>query len=146
PRINGRIHIDSANAREADFPTGLSNIAGDFVFDDTRLFFNDMTAEAGGGTLHVTGSVTYTERPLRYDITARSDRTRIRYPEGMSWLTGGSLRLTGTTEAGLLSGHVTVHRVTLTQGLEIAGVLVSTKEGITGPSTSSPFLRNPPFA
>jgi translocation and assembly module TamB len=145
PRINGRIHIESANARQVDFPTGLSNIKGDFVFDDTRLFFNDMTAEAGGGTLHVSGSVTYSEQPLRYDIVARSESTRIRYPEGMSWLTAGSLRLTGTTEAGLLSGRVTVQRVTLTQGLEVAGVLVSTKEGISGPSTSSPFLRNLQF-
>ena len=145
PRITGRIHIDNANARMADFPTGLSNVKGDFVFDDTRLLFNELTAEAGGGTLHLSGSVTYTERPLRYDITARSDSTRIRYPEGMSWLTGGSLRLTGTTEAGLLSGRVTVQRVTLTQGLEVAGVLVSTKEGISGPSTSSPFLRNLQF-
>ena len=145
PRINGRIHIEKANARVADFPTGLSNVKGDFVFDDTRLSFDDMTAEAGGGTLHVSGSVTYTERPLRYDITARSDSTRIRYPEGMSWLTGGSLRLTGTTDGGLLSGRVTIHRVTLTQGLEVAGVLVSAKEGITGPSTSSPFLRNLQF-
>ena len=145
PRITGRIHIDSASARVADFPTGLSNFKGDFVFDDTRLSFSDMTAEAGGGTLHLSGSVTYTERPLRYDITARSDSTRIRYPEGMSWLTAGSLRLTGTTEAGLLSGRVTIQRVTLTQGLEVAGMLVSTKEGISGPSTSSPFLRNLQF-
>ncbi len=105
PRITGRIHIDKANARVADFPTGLSNFKGDFVFDDTRLSFSDMTAEAGGGTLH----------------------------------------LSGTTEAGLLSGRVTVQRVTLTQGLEVAGMLVSTKEGISGPSTSSPFLRNLQF-
>ncbi|HXN52025.1 MAG TPA: translocation/assembly module TamB domain-containing protein [Candidatus Acidoferrum sp.] len=145
PRITGRIHIDNANARVVDFPTGLSNIKGDFIFDDTRLSFNNMTAEAGGGTLHLSGSVTYTERPLRYDITARSDSVRIRYPEGMSWLTGGSLRLTGTTEAGLLSGRVTVQRVTLTQGLEVAGVLVSSKEGINAPSTSSAFLRNLQF-
>jgi translocation and assembly module TamB len=145
PRITGRIHIDNANARVADFPTGLSGIKGDFIFDDTRLLFNNMTAEAGGGTLHLSGSVTYTERPLRYDITARSDSVRIRYPEGMSWLTGGSLRLTGTTESGLLSGRVTVQRVSLTQGLEVAGVLVPTKQGINAPSTSSPFLRNLQF-
>jgi hypothetical protein len=145
PRITGRIHIDNANARVVDFPTGLSNIKGEFVFDDTRLLFNDLTAEAGGGTLHLSGSLTYTERPLRYDITARSDSTRIRYPEGMSWLTGGSLRLTGTTEAGLLSGRVTVQRVSLTQGLEVAGMLVSTKEGISGPTTNSTFLRNLQF-
>jgi translocation and assembly module TamB len=145
PRITGRIHIANANARVADFPTGLSSINGDFIFDDTRLTFNELTAQAGGGTLHLSGTVTYTERPLRYDITARSDSTRIRYPEGMSWLTGGTLRLTGTTESGLLSGRVTVQRVTLTQGLEVAGVLVSGKEGINAPSTNSVFLRNLQF-
>src|ERR1700737_2383688 len=145
PRITGRIHIDNASARMADFPTGLSAIHGDFVFDDTRLVFNDLIAQVGGGTLHLTGSVNYTDRPMRYDITARSDGTRIRYPEGMSWLTAGSLHLTGTPEAATLSGRVTVQRVSLTQGLEVAGVLVSTKEGISGPSTNSQFLRNLQF-
>jgi translocation and assembly module TamB len=145
PRITGNIHIDNASARVADFPTGLSAIQGDLIFDTTRLYFDNLTAQAGGGTLHLTGSVNYTERPVRYDITARSDSTRIRYPEGMSWLTAGSLRLTGTTEGGVLSGRVTVERVTLTQGLEVAGALVSTKEGISGPSTTSTFLRNLQF-
>jgi translocation and assembly module TamB len=145
PRITGRIHIDNASARVTDFPTGLSAIKGDLIFDANQLYFQDVTAQAGGGTLHLTGSVNYTERPVRYDITARSDSTRIRYPEGMSWLTAGSLRLTGTTEGGLLSGRVTVERVTLTQGLEVAGALVSTKEDISAPSTSSSFLRNLQF-
>jgi translocation and assembly module TamB len=144
PRITGDIHIANASARVADFPTGLSAIKGDLIFDATRLYFDNLTAQAGGGTLRLSGSVNYTERPVRYDITARSDSTRIRYPEGMSWLTAGTLRLTGTTEAGVLSGRVTVERVTLAQGLEVAGSLVSTKE-ISGPSTSSVFLRNLQF-
>jgi translocation and assembly module TamB len=139
------VHIENASVRAADLPTGLSAITGDLVFDATRLFFDNVTAEAGGGPLRLTGSVNYLERPLRYDITARTDRTRIRYPEGMSWLAGGSLRLTGTPRAAVLSGRVTVERVTLTQGIEITGMLVSAKEGITGPSTSSPFLRNLQF-
>jgi translocation and assembly module TamB len=145
PRINGRIHIDNASMRVSDFPTGLSAMKGDFTFDDTRLLFNDLTAQAGGGTLHISGSLNYAERPLRYDVTARSDGTRIRYPEGMSWLTGGTLRLTGSKDGAQLSGRVTVQRVTLSQGLEVAGVLVSAKEGISGPSTNSPFLRNLQF-
>ena len=145
PRIIGKVHIENASVRAADLPTGLSAITGDLVFDATRLFFDNVTAEAGGGPLRLTGSVNYLERPLRYDITARTDRTRIRYPEGMSWLAGGSLRLTGTPRAAVLSGRVTVERVTLTQGIEITGMLVSAKEGITGPSTSSPFLRNLQF-
>jgi translocation and assembly module TamB len=145
PRVTGRIHIENASARVADFPTGLSAIKGDFFVDATRIQFDNLTALAGGGTLHLSGTVNYTERPIRYDITARSDSTRIRYPEGMSWLTAGTLRLTGTTDGGLLSGRVTVERVTLTQGLEAAGSLISTKEDIAAPSTSSPFLRNLQF-
>jgi translocation and assembly module TamB len=145
PRITGRVHIEKASARVADFPTGLSNITGDVVFDATRLYFESVSAESGGGTLQLTGSVNYAESPLRYDVTVRTDRVRIRYPEGMSWLVGGSLRLTGTPVAGLLSGRVTIERVTLTQGLEVAGMLVSAKEGITSPTTSSPYLRNLQF-
>ena len=56
PRITGRIHIDNASARVADFPTGLSAIKGDLIFDATRLYFDNLTAQAGGGTLRLTGS------------------------------------------------------------------------------------------
>jgi len=101
--------------------------------------------ESGGGSLHLTGSVNYAEPPLRYDINVRSDRVRIRYPEGMSWLAGGTLRLTGTTSNAVLSGRVIVERVTLTEGLQVAGMLVSAKEGITGPVTTSSYLRNLQF-
>ena len=145
PRITGRVHIEKASARAVDFPTGLSGIVGDIIFDATRLYLEDMTAESGGGTLHLSGSVTYAESPLRYDLSVRTDRVRIRYPEGMSWLVGGSLRLTGTPSAGLLSGKVTIERVTLSQGLEVAGMLVSAKEGFNSPTTSSSYLRNLQF-
>jgi translocation and assembly module TamB len=145
PRITGRVHIENASARAVDFPTGLSALKGDFVFDATRLYFENVTAVAGGGQLQITGSVNYAETPLRYDIGVRTDRLRIRYPEGMSWLLGGSLRLTGTTAGGLLSGRVTIERVTLTQGLGVASMLVSAKEGISGQPASSAYMRNLQF-
>ena len=145
PRITGRVHIEDASARVLDFPTGLSAVKGDLIFDATRLYFENVTAEAGGGTLHLSGSLNYAESPLRYDVSLRTDRVRIRYPEGMSWLVGGALRLAGTPSGGVLSGRVSIERVTLAQGLQVAGMLVSAKEGITGPSASSPFLRNLQF-
>jgi translocation and assembly module TamB len=89
--------------------------------------------------------VNYAETPLRYDVGVRTDRVRIRYPEGMSWLLGGSLRLTGTLGGGMLSGKLTIERVTLTQGLEVASMLVSAKEGLGGQPASSAFLRNLQF-
>jgi translocation and assembly module TamB len=145
PRITGRVHIENVSARAADFPTGLSAMQGDLIFDATRLYFENVSAEAGGGTLRLAGSVNYSENPLRYDINVRSDRVRIRYPEGLSWLVGGTLRLTGTPASAVLSGRVTIERVTLTQGLQVAGMLVSAKESISGPSTGSSYLRNLQF-
>jgi translocation and assembly module TamB len=145
PRITGRVHIDNASLRDADFPTGMSAIKGDLIFDTTRLFFSDVTAEVGGGKLQLSGSVNYGENGIRYDLNTSTDRVRIRYPEGMSWLLAGNLRLAGTTDSGVVSGRVTVQRVMLTQGLESAGMLVSSKEGISGPTTDSSFLRNLQF-
>jgi len=145
PRITGKIHVDKASARAADFPTGLSAMKGDLIFDASRAFFQGVTAEVGGGVLTLTGSVSYADRPIRYDVSVRTDRVRIRYPEGMSWLVGGTLRLTGTPEAGLLSGRVVVERVNFTQGFESAAGLFSGQSGISGPSSSSTFLRNLQF-
>src|SRR6201986_577799 len=97
--------------------------------------------EAGGGTLTLTGSVNYSDSPLRYDISARTDRVRIRYPEGMSWLLGANLRLSGTLNGGLLSGKVQVQRVALSEGLENVGALTASPNS----GSSSSFLRNLQF-
>jgi translocation and assembly module TamB len=142
PRIIGRMKLLDASARSPDFPTGLTNLQGDLVFDANRLFFENVTGEAGGGILTLSGSVNYSERPLRYDISARTDKLRIRYPEGLSWLLGGQLRLSGTLDGGLLSGKVVIQRVNLTSGLESVGSLVSTKDS---GGTRSSFLRNLQF-
>jgi translocation and assembly module TamB len=139
PRIIGRVKLNDASARSADFPTGLSHVKGDLVFDANRLFFENVTGEAGGGLIALAGTANYSEKPLRYDLTAKTDRIRIRYPEGMSWLVGGSLRLSGTLDGGLLSGKVVVQRVNLNEGIESVGALTSSSSGA---STSSSFLRN----
>jgi translocation and assembly module TamB len=138
PRIIGRVKLINASMRSADFPTGLSNVKGDLVFDANRLFFDNVTGEAGGGLMTLAGTANYSERPLRYDITAKTDRIRIRYPEGMSWLLGGSLRLSGTLDGGLLSGKVVVQRVNLNEGIESVGSLTSVSSGPSG----STYLRN----
>jgi translocation and assembly module TamB len=143
PRIIGRVKLNSVSARSANFPTGLSNLKGDLVFDANRLFFENLTGEAGGGIISLTGSVNYSDKPMRYDVSAKTDRLRIRYPEGMSWLLGGSLRLSGTLDGGLLTGKVLIQRVSLTEGLESAGILVSSSS--PGGTSSSSFLRNLQF-
>jgi translocation and assembly module TamB len=145
PRVTGKVHIENAQARAIDFPTGLSNIKGDLIFDAARLLFENVTAQVGGGTLTLTGSVYYADRPVRFDVSARTEGARIRYPEGMSWQVAGNLRLTGTPDGGLVSGRVQVERVNMSGGLETAGALIGGSQGAVGPSSNSTFLRNLQF-
>jgi translocation and assembly module TamB len=145
PRVNGKLHVADASASYGDFPSGLSHVTGDFNFDATRLVFDNVAAESGGGALTLSGAITYGEGPLRYDLNARSTQVRIRYPVGMSWLAGGTLRLAGDSNGGTLSGNVTVSRLLMSEGFDPATLLVSSGQPVGEPSTASPFLRNLQF-
>jgi len=145
PRFNGKVHVEGAALRYGDFPAGLSNVAGDFNFDATRLMFENVTAESGGGHLNIGGTAAYGEGPLNYTLNARSDQIRIRYPAGMSWLLSGTLRLSGNAQAATLSGRIVVDRLLMAEGFDIAGLMVAAKEPVSSPTTTSPFLRNLQF-
>lgn len=145
PRITGRAHVQDASASYADFPVGLSNLNGDFVFDTSRLLFDNVTADSGGGHLTLSGNVNYGEGPLRYEINAKTSVLRIRYPTGMSWLASGTLQLEGTGQAALISGRVQVQRVLLAEGVDVAALFASASDTTSQPAPGSPFLQNLSF-
>ena len=145
PRVTGRASVRGAEAHYADFPVGLNNVNGDFVFDRSRLLFDKVTADSGGGHLTLNGSVTYGEGPVRYEVTAATSTVRIRYPAGMSWLAGGTIQLSGTSEAALVSGHVQVERLLFAQGVDVASFFASASDTSPGPASSSSFLQNLTF-
>lgn len=143
PRITGRAVLEDATANYGELPTGLSHLRGTFVFDRNRLLFENVTAEAGGGRLVMEGTVSYGEGPFRFDIQGNAARVRIRYPEGMSWLASGRLRLSGTREASLLGGRVIVERLFMAEGFDITALFFDTQP--VAPHTTSEFLRNLQF-
>ncbi|MGB0035466.1 MAG: translocation/assembly module TamB domain-containing protein [Candidatus Acidiferrales bacterium] len=145
PRITGRASVHDASANYADFPVGLSHVNGDIVFDRSRLLFDHVTAQSGGGQLSLSGSVTYGEGDLRYEINAETTVVRVRYPAGMSWLLGGTLQLAGTNKAAILSGRVEVKRLLFAEGVDVASFFATASETTTAPATTSPFLRNLSF-
>ncbi len=145
PRFNGKVHLEGGSFRYGDFPAGLSNVGGDFNFDAARMVFENVTAESGGGHLTIGGTVSYGQGPLAYTVNVRSDQVRIRYPVGMSWLVAGSLRLSGNDQGATLSGRIELDRLLMAEGFDMAGFMASAKGSVSGPSTSSPFLRNLQF-
>jgi translocation and assembly module TamB len=145
PEVTGQASVRDASANYADFPVGLSNVNGNFVFNRSQLLFDKLTAEAGGGQMTLNGSVSYGEGPLRYEVTATTANVRIRYPTGMSWLAGGKLRLSGTTTAALLSGSVQVDRLLFARGVDVASFFAAASQSTAGPPSTSPFLQNLAF-
>jgi translocation and assembly module TamB len=145
PRLRGNIRVTDASANYGDFPAGLSHVNGNFIFDTTRLVLDGVSAQTGGGTAQITGAITYGDGPMRFDLAATSDQVRVRYPVGMSWLAGGTLRLVGDSNSSVLSGHVIVNRLLMSEGFDLASLVSSSSEPIGAPSTASPFLRNLQF-
>ncbi len=145
PMVVGRAKLHDASAHYADFPAGLSHVDGDIVFNKSSLNFEQITAQSGGGHLTLTGNVAYGEGPLHYQLTVATSTVRIRYPTGMSWLAGGTLQLSGTSSAALLSGHITVQRVLFAQGVDMASFFSTASDTTPGPTSSSLFLQNLAF-
>lgn len=145
PRITGRASVRDASANYSDFPVGLSHVNGDFVFDESRLLFERVIAESGGGQLTLDGSVSYGEGPLRYIVNAITPQVRIRYPAGMSWLVGGKLQLAGSSQGSVLSGQIEVKRLLFSEGVDVASFFATASDTTAGPPSSSPFLRNLTF-
>jgi translocation and assembly module TamB len=145
PSIIGRVSFQDAAAVYDDFPTGLSHVTGDVVFDRDRALFDNVSAESGGGHLTLRGSMGYGGGPLRYDLDVIAPQIRIRYPVGMSWLAGGTMHLEGTSDAALLTGNVTVSRLLLGEGVDLATLMTASQGSVQGPATTSSFLRNLQF-
>jgi len=145
PSITGHASVKDASVTYSDFPVGLSKVNGDFVFDQSRLLFDHLTAQSGGGQLTLGGDVVYGEGDLRYELNVSTNLVRVRYPAGLSWLTQGTLQLAGSSRAALLSGRVQVQRLLLGQGVDIATFFASASETTSGPPSSSAFLRNLSF-
>src|SRR5208283_3114057 len=142
PRLAGRLTLQSDSATYGDFPVALSQASGDVLFDINRLTFDNLRAGIGGGQVQLTGSVSYGEGPLNYDVAARGSAIRVRYPEGMSWLINGNLRLQGGITDGTLTGRVVLERLLLTEGLDLSGVMGSKAQAAAVSTGASQYLRN----
>ena len=144
PRIVGRATVRDASGNYSDFPVGLSHLNGDLVFDRNRLLLESVTAESGGGQLNLGGTLTYGEEgPIRYEITVSTPQVRVRYPQGMSWLIGGTLQLAGTSDRAVLSGNLELKRLLFAEGSDITSFFSGGSSA--GASSSSAFMRNLTF-
>jgi translocation and assembly module TamB len=139
PQLNGRLELQNASLYLADLPNGVSNANGVLVFDRNRATIQRLTAESGGGRVSFSGFVGFAGPVLSYRVAARAEGVRYRSPQGTSITMDATLDLTGTSEASLASGSVTVVRAAFNPGADIGSLLAQAAKPVPTPTPSDYF-------
>lgn len=130
PVLQGRLEVKNTFVSHNDFPSGLSDLNGVLLFDRNRIQIEKLVGTTGGGTIALTGSATYqTDGSLLLDLGATANGVRLRYPPGVSSTANADLRLTGSTNAALLSGDVVVTKLAVTPGFDFGAYIEKSKQG-----------------
>jgi translocation and assembly module TamB len=122
PRIAGQIELRNGALTYADFGNGLANANGTIQFNGNAATVRNLTAESGGGKLTLSGFVALRDG-VRLGLRANASKVRVRLQQGVSAVADGSVSLTGTLQSNLLSGNVSLDRVTYAPQTDLASIL-----------------------
>lgn len=145
PVANGRMVIKGGSLYLRGLTNGLENANGVIFFDRDRANIESLTATTGGGTLSLSGFVGFGRGELSYRLQALAKGVRVRYPEGVSTTVDTDLSLTGSANASLLSGLVTVQRSGFSSRGDFASLVAGSGNPVPVPATQNEFLRNLQF-
>ncbi len=130
PILQGRLEVKDTFVSHNDFPSGLSDLNGVLIFDRNRFQIEKLSGSTGGGTIALTGSATYESGLLQLDFGATAQGVRLRYPPGVSSTANADIRLTGTSNAALLTGDVLVTKLAVTPGFDFGAYIEKSKQAI----------------
>ena len=131
PILQGRLDVKNTFISHNDFPSGLSDLNGVLLFDRNRVQIQNLSGTTGGGTIALSGSATYERGVAQLDVGATAQGVRLRYPPGVSSTANANLRLTGTSNAAVLSGDVVVTKLAITPGFDFGAYFASSGQTIT---------------
>ncbi|MGC2656550.1 MAG: translocation/assembly module TamB domain-containing protein [Bryobacteraceae bacterium] len=141
PTVNGHLDLRNASFFLSDVPNGLSDVNGSLLFDGHRATIETLTAHSGGGDLSMAGFINFGSGPLVYQLTGNANQVRVRYAGGISVTANSNLRFSGTSEASVLSGTVTVTRASFNPSTDVGTLLANTAAPAPAPSNQKNFLR-----
>jgi translocation and assembly module TamB len=137
PVLQGRLEVKNTFISHNDFPSGLSDLNGVLLFDRNRVQIESLKGTTGGGTIALTGSTTYQNGVFQLDFGATANGVRLRYPPGVSSTANADLRLTGTTNAAVLTGDVVVTKLAVTPGFDFGAYIEKSRQTVLITDTDS---------
>ncbi len=141
PSVNGSLDLRNGSFSLNNVSNGLTAVNGTVKFNRDRATIEKLTAHSGGGEIALSGFASFAAGgPVVYRLEANAESVRVRYAGGISATASSELRLTGTSENGLLSGTVTVSRVVLNPNTDVGTVLASLGAPGASPANENDFL------
>jgi translocation and assembly module TamB len=141
PRLTGQVELHNASFYYAGLPTGVSKANGVVALNGNSAAIRNLTAEAGGGQVTVTGSATLNDG-LRFGLQAKASRVRVQVQPGVAAVASANINLAGTSDNSAMSGTVTVERVSYAAQSDLGSLLSLAAPPVQAPSTPSPLLEN----
>jgi len=123
PLFKGRVQIENAGIADINLPSALSDIHGTLLFSQNQATIESLAARVGGGTVAFGGHAELRGRQVGFDLNARANSVRLRYPPGVSSTADADLRWSGSSAGSLLSGDITVNKLGFTPGFDFGAYL-----------------------
>jgi translocation and assembly module TamB len=122
PTMQGQLEIVNANFARGDLPLGLQNGNGRLRLTSDRIEIERLAGNVGGGTVTMSGSVTY--RPsVQFNVRTNASGVRMLYPDGVREKVDLNLIMSGSAESALLSGQVRLTELSFTPDFDAAELL-----------------------
>jgi len=143
PRLTGQVELHNASFDYTGLPTGVWKANGVVALNGNSAVIRNLTAEAGGGQVSVTGSATLPtsqNESLRFGFQAKASRVRIQVQPGLGLVASANINLGGATGNSTLSGSITVEQVSFATRTDLGSLLSLAAPPVQTPSAPSPFL------
>jgi translocation and assembly module TamB len=141
PRLTGQVELRNASFDYTGLPTGFWKANGVIALNGDSAVIRNLTAEAGGGHIDVTGSATLAGA-LHFGLQAKASRVRMQVAQGVGVVASANLTLSGTTGNSLISGTVTLEQVSYAAKTDLGSILSLAAPPVQTPSTPSPLFQN----
>ena len=140
PQVQGKVRVVNAAATSANIPIGFENVNGSFTVNGNRIDVGNFTGNAGSGNVSATGFLTYGPK-TDFSFNVEANNVRMRYPDGVRSIVGGTLQMSGSPENSRLIGKVLIDRLSFTQDFDLAN-FIGQFSGETPPEAPSVFQQN----
>jgi translocation and assembly module TamB len=122
PDVQGQAKITNAGITSGNIPIGFENVNGSFDVSGNRVDVRNFSGNAGGGNVTATGFLTYGKN-TDFSFNLDANHIRVRYPDGVRSIVGGSLQMNGSPTGSTLNGKVLVNELSFTEDFDLANFM-----------------------